>query len=154
MSSRVNGHHWRLFERPDCAINYSLMYEQYRINYFAHYVSFQGEHNILSALKQIGFNHYSDVIMGPKGSQITSLTIAYSTVYSGVDQRKHQSSVSLAFVRGIHRSPVNSPHKWPVMRKMIPFDDVIMIKKIWTVFILLHICCISLLCQSYDYSLL
>ena len=39
---------------------------------------------------------------------------------------KHQSSASPAFVRGIHRSPVNSPHKWPVTRKMRPFDDVIM----------------------------
>ena len=34
------------------------------------------------------------------------------------DQRKHQSSASLAFVRGIHRWPVNSPHKWPEKRKM------------------------------------
>ena len=42
------------------------------------------------------------------------------------DQRKHQSSASLAFVRGIHQGPVNSPHKWPVTRKMFPFDDVIM----------------------------
>ena len=42
------------------------------------------------------------------------------------DQRKHQSSASLAFVRGIHRWPVNSQHKWPVTRKMFPFDDVIM----------------------------
>ena len=57
---------------------------------------------------------------------ITSLTIVYSTVYSGADQRKHQSSASLAFVWGIHRGPVNSPHKWPVTRKMFPFDDVIM----------------------------
>ena len=54
-------------------------------------------------------------------SQITSLTI----VYSDADQRKHQSSASLAFVRGIHRGPVNSPHKWPVTRKMFPFNDVI-----------------------------
>ena len=59
-------------------------------------------------------------------SQITSLTIVYPTVYSAADQRKHQNSASLAFVRGIHRSPVNSPHKWPVTRKMFPFDDVIM----------------------------
>ena len=59
-------------------------------------------------------------------SQITSLTIVYSTVYSDADQRKHQSSASLAFVWGIHRGPVNSPHKWPVTRKMFPFDDVIM----------------------------
>ena len=56
----------------------------------------------------------------------TSLTIVYSTIYSGADQSKHQSSASLAFVWGIHRGPVNSPHKWPVTRKMFPFDDVIM----------------------------
>ena len=69
--------------------------------------------------------HYSDVIMSTIASQIISLIIVYSTVYSGADQRKHQSSASLAFVRGIHRWPVNSPHKWPVTRKMFPFDDVI-----------------------------
>ena len=46
---------------------------------------------------------------------------------SGADQRKHQSSVSLAFVRGIHRWSGNSPHKWPVTWKMFPFDDVIML---------------------------
>ena len=59
-------------------------------------------------------------------SQITSLAIVYSIVYSDADQRKHQSSASLAFVRGNHRGPVNSPHKWPVTRKMFPSDDVIM----------------------------
>ena len=64
--------------------------------------------------------------MGAIASQITSLKIVYSNVYSDTDQRKHQSSVSLAFVWGIHRGPVNSPHKWPVTRKMFPFDDVIM----------------------------
>ena len=64
--------------------------------------------------------------MGAIASQITSLTIVYSTVYSGADQSKHQSSASLAFLWGIHRGPVNSPHKWPVTRKMFPFDDVIM----------------------------
>ena len=66
--------------------------------------------------------HYNDIIMGAIASQITSLTIVYSIVY----QRKHQSSASSAFVWGIHRGPVNSPHKWPVTRKMFPFDDVIM----------------------------
>ena len=66
--------------------------------------------------------------MGRIASQFTSLTIAYSIVYSGVDQRKHQSPASLAFVRGIHRRPVNSPRKWPVTRKKFPFDDVIMWK--------------------------
>ena len=64
--------------------------------------------------------------MGPIASQITNLTIVYLIVYSDADQRKHQSSASLAFVRGIHRRPVKSPHKWPVTRKMFPFDDVIM----------------------------
>ena len=70
--------------------------------------------------------HYNDVIMGTMASQITSLTIVYSTFYSGADERKHQSSVSLAFEWGNHRWPVNSPHKWPVTRKMFLFDDVIM----------------------------
>ena len=70
--------------------------------------------------------HYGDVIMGAIVSQIISLTIVYSTVSSDADQRKHQSSASLAFVWGIHRGPVNSPHKWPVTRKMFPFDDFIM----------------------------
>ena len=70
--------------------------------------------------------HYNDVIMSTMATQITSLTIVYSSVYSDTDQRKHQSSASLAFVRGIHRWPVNSPHKGPVTRKMFPFDEVIM----------------------------
>ena len=56
--------------------------------------------------------HYNDIIMGAIASQITSLAIVYSTVYSDA------SSASLAFVRGIHRRPVNSPHKWPVTRQM------------------------------------
>ena len=64
--------------------------------------------------------------MSAIASQITSLTIVYSTVYPGADQSKHQSSASLAFVWGIHRGPVISPHKWPVTRTMFPFDDVIM----------------------------
>ena len=67
-------------------------------------------------LDLLGFRpfHYSDVIMSMMASQITRLMIVYSTVFSGTDQRKHQSSASLAFVRGIHRWLVNSPHKWPV----------------------------------------
>ena len=64
--------------------------------------------------------------MGTIASQITSLTIVYLIVYSNADQWKDQSSASLAFVRWIHRGPVNSPHKWPVTRKIFPFDDVIM----------------------------
>ena len=65
--------------------------------------------------------------MGAIVSQITSFMIVYSTIYSGADQRKHQSFPSLAFVQGIHRWSVNSSHKRPVTQKMFPFDDVIMI---------------------------
>ena len=70
--------------------------------------------------------HHSDFIMSTVASQITSLTIVYWNIYSGTDQEKHQSSASPAFVRGIHRWPENSLYKGPVMRKMFPFDDVIM----------------------------
>ena len=77
-------------------------------------------------MDSIPISHYNDDIMDALASQITSLTIVYSIVYSGADQRKHQIDASLAFVWGIHRWPVNSPHKGPVMRKMLPFDDVIM----------------------------
>ena len=100
---------------------------------------------------------YDDVIMGAIASLITSLTIVYSTVYSDAEQR-HQSSAPLAFVWGIHRGPVNNPHKWPVTRKMFPFDDVIMtsfhvilwqvwpalsIKLVWkTVTSDLRVCCV------------
>ena len=88
--------------------------------------------NKMVAILQQSFSnaHYNDVIMGAIASQITSLTIVFSTVYSDADQRKYQSSASLAFVRGMHRGPVNSPHKWPVTRKMLSFDDVIMEEKI------------------------
>ena len=74
--------------------------------YVQEWANFQGVHH-----------HYNDVIMSAMASQITSLTIVYSTVYSGTDQRKHKSSASLAFVRRIHRWPVNSPHKGSVTRK-------------------------------------
>ena len=73
--------------------------------------------------------HYSDVIMGTIAYQITSLMTVFSAVYSDAGQRKHQSSASLAFLRWIHRWLVNSPQKWPVTRKMLPFDDVIMFTK-------------------------
>ena len=82
-------------------------------------------------------SHSNDVIMSAI-AQITSLTTVYSTVYSGADQRKHQSSASLAVVRGIHRWPMNSPHKGPVTRKMFPFDDVIMLNKWWPT-LLMHV---------------
>ena len=71
--------------------------------------------------------HYSDVIKSTMTSQITSVSIICSTGCTGADQRKHQSSASLAFVRGIHLSQADSPHKGPVTRKMFPCDDFIMI---------------------------
>ena len=70
------------------------------------------------AKDNIQTSHHNDVTM--------SCSIVYSTVCSGADQRKHQSSAWLAFLRVIHRWPVNSPHKGPVTRKVFPFDDVIM----------------------------
>ena len=64
--------------------------------------------------------------MSGKTSQIIGVSIVWPIVCSGADQRKHQSSASLAFVREIHRWPVDSPHKGPVTRNMFPLDDVIM----------------------------
>ena len=91
-------------------------------------VAYKNRGCILKQKQKIRYHvkpHYSDVIMGTVVSQITSPTIVYLTVYSGADQRKHQSSASLAFVRGVYRWPVNSC-KWPVTRKIFSFDDVIM----------------------------
>ena len=85
--------------------------------------------------------------MSSMASQITSLTNVYATVYSGADKKKHQSSASLAFARGIHRSPVNSPHKWPVTRKMFPFDDVIMLALEKPVHIRVQLCILMRLYQ-------
>ena len=70
--------------------------------------------------------YYSDVIMSAMTSQITGVSIVYSTACSCADQRKHQSSASQSFVRGNHRWPVNSPHKGPVTRKMFPCDEFVM----------------------------
>ena len=88
---------------------------------FNDYAAYDERKHIFPVNRVNSMNHYSDVIIGAMASQITSLTIVYSTVYSGADQRKHRSSASLAFVRGIHQ------HKWPETRKMFPFDDVITI---------------------------
>ena len=71
-------------------------------------------------------SHYCDVIMSAMASQITGVSIVYSTVCSGTDLRKHQIPVSLAFRRGIHRWPMNSPHKGLVTRKTFPFENIIM----------------------------
>ena len=80
--------------------------------------------HLLAMLQKSKFP-YNDVLMSEIASQITSVPTVCSTIYSGADQRQHQRSASLAFVQGIHRWPVNSPHKRPVTRKKFPFDDVI-----------------------------
>ena len=105
--------------------------------------------------------HYNDVIMSTMASQITSITTLYSIIYWSVHQRKHQSSASLTFMRGIHRGPVNSPHKGPVTRKMFPFDEVIMMM-LWSIQKLHQTwyssqpyrneCVGSFQCKSYDQS--
>ena len=85
-------------------------------------------HLDISAVFVIHFtkSHYSDVIMRAMASQITGVSILCSAFCSGAYKKKHQRSASLAFVRGIHRWPVDSPRKGPVTRKIFPFDDVIM----------------------------
>ena len=101
---------------------------------------------ILSYLNQVTANHYivgqyrssnefqkvacmtvpQHVIMSGSPKSPASRLFTQPFYFQGTDQRKHQSSASLAFVRRIQRWPANSPHKWPVTRKMFPFDDVIM----------------------------
>ena len=68
--------------------------------------------------------HYNAVIMSTMAAQLTSLAIVYSTVYSGADQRKNQTSTLLAFLLGIHRWPVNSFAQWASNAEIFPFDDV------------------------------
>ena len=76
-------------------------------------------------------SHYSNVIMNTMVSLITSVSSVCPTVWAGTHQRKHQSSASVAFVRGIHWWPVDSPHKGPVTQKMFSCDDTIMWRDGW-----------------------
>ena len=92
-------------------------------------------HNLLMSRQlwitgiQIRAKHYIDVIMTTMASQITSLTVVYSNVYSDADQKKTSKLRVTGLCVGKSPGPVNSPHKGPVRRKMFPFDDVIMIKE-------------------------
>ena len=99
--------------------------DYYLIAFYYYQIPFKWSDHITSASCNIA-KYYSDSIMGAMASQITSLTIVRSNVYSGADQRKHRNPVSLTFVREIQRGSVKFPHKWPVTRKMFPFHDVIM----------------------------
>ena len=117
MCTRID---YSMWTKP-LAITWDRSVEIYNFKYLSAISTIQLRHTLHET-----HIHYNDVIMGALASQISSLSIVYSTVNLVADQRKHQSSPSLAFVRRIHRGPVNSPHKWPVTRKMFPFDDVIM----------------------------
>ena len=90
----------------------------------------------------ICFSYYSDVTMGAMASQIISLPIVNPSVNSGADQRKTSKLRFACFVRGINRGPVNSPHKWPVTRKMFAFDYVIM-KCILLIYIIYYCICLE-----------
>ena len=119
---------WTLFE-PRFSYTFIDKWSIHICVEWLHHVATKCSLNVNCSVKRVKLSdatHYCDAIMCVMASQITSLAIVYSTVCSDADQRKHQCSASLAFVRGIHRWPVNSPHKWPVTRKMFPFDDVIM----------------------------
>ena len=104
-----------------CAIDRSL------------YLMKDSNHLSLPKCNETMETHYNDAIMSAMASQITGVFIVNSTVSSGADQRKHQSSASLALVRGIHRWPGNPPHKGRVTWKMFPLDDVIMCK--WNLYL-------------------
>ena len=111
------------------------------------------KHTLGNILCPIFCTHYKYVIMSTMASQITNASIVYSGVCSGADQRKHQSSASLAFIGGIHRRPVYSPNKGPLTWKMFPFDDVIRGK--WEYFIgrlgimWQHCSCFCIICDYY-----
>ena len=108
---------------------------------------------VLISVPRKGKSHYRDGIMSAMASQITGVSMVCSTICSGVDQRKHQSSASLAFVRVIHRSPVNSPHKGLVTRKMFPFHDVIMLLLLTNVSVVLQwILWIAVYYQAVNYK--
>ena len=96
---------------------------------FRHWDSHVIQRNILenTKYKEMWLVHYNDVIMSAMASQITSFYDCFLHRLFGRRSKKTSSSASLAFVRGIHRSPMNSPNKGPV-RPMFPLDDVIMLR--------------------------
>ena len=122
---------WNWWYPPQCNFIEDILVKIFNQNCYLKIFMHLPEDNVLQALYGCLFQeawpwHYSDIIMSTVASQITSLTIVYSTLYSDANQRKHQSSVSLAFVTGIHLWMVNSSHKGPVTQKMFPFDNIIM----------------------------
>ena len=70
------------------------------------------------------FEYFTTNEAGRRVKYVKQMLATYA-LYCFIKVLFHQSSASLAFVWGIHRWPLHSPHKWPVTRKMLPFDDVI-----------------------------
>ena len=94
--------------RTHCDV--TVMYTSEMENFYYHYIVANPGPVFKNIPCVVKASHQSDVIMSAVASQITRVLTDYSTVCSGADQRKHQSSPLLAFLRGIHRWPVNSPH--------------------------------------------
>ena len=113
--------HWSNLHHMHKPLDANTRKHQFPVGVCALYLLFINIHSRCCC----SYIHYKDVTVSAISSQITSLISVYSTVYWGAEQRKHQSSASLDFVRVSHRWPVHSPHKWPVTRNMFPFDDVI-----------------------------
>ena len=78
--------------------------------------------------------HYTDVTMNAMASQITGLSIVYSNICPGADQRKHQTSTPLTFVRGIHRFPAQRASNAENVSIWWRHHDICVCK-------LSHICC-------------
>ena len=114
--------------------NTSLFYVIFPVNIVGTYTTNRSFVRLARALSYFGTKgfypyppHYNDVIMGEIASQITSLTIVFSTVYSDADKKNPSQLRVTGLCAGNSPGPVNSPHKWPVTRKMFPFSDVIML---------------------------
>ena len=97
----------RAFINIDLKLSYRISKLEYQNNLPAIY--FKTVHMICTV--HVIIVPYSDVIMSAMASSVTGVSIVYSTICSGTDQRKYQSSASLAFVRGIHWWLVTFPHK-------------------------------------------
>ena len=91
--------------------------------WYSHNTMESGHHWILTHLN----THYNGVIMSAIASQITSLTILYSIVFQGADQRNISGRCHWPLWGEINGDRWTVRHKRPVKREMFPFDDVIML---------------------------
>ena len=109
-----------------CALHLALLYNSSHITTQPLKTMSESDREVC----KVAFSCYnSDIIMSAMTSQIAGVSIVCSTICSGAHQKKnkHRSSTSLTVVRGIHRCPMDSPYKGPVTRKMLLFDDVVML---------------------------